>query len=424
MKKTIQEKNPNNYIELISEKTEKLIDYFDYINENSTNIDKTLFDTRIKFKKTNFDINYLKEIINYKTSSTNFFLKYRKLIIDFDNMKTEEILKILNELETLNLSTIEFTFRYNKYNKIFNQTINENFKTFKMTILKIQEITEYIKHFNLSPLEQIMFVYDLIKERPFKESEKDKIHQDGVVSKVLFSNDIVCLGYSNLMTVILKELGIEAEVVLLDNKTNKQSDGHAVVTININDPKYNCNNTKLCFDITKNNNCNNEDYWINKYSGFALNSTQIDYLEKEPILNLDISKLKTNLDKDGISNETLTKLIKNTRYIQHSIDDIKYQDILEIPEKNNIFLFDIMYLDEEKEINARLISNLRQLLSFRLTKEINLQREQEIIDTLTETLNEKEKNINLIATKVKKLERKPRKNNITDYTKNPTIPQK
>ena len=220
----------------------------------------------------------------------------KEVIVDFSEMECSIIMDILNNLEDLylngDLDNVVFRFKYNRYLNGSSETygtVSCDYKTIKETVLVVDMIIKYVKHFNLSEFERIMFVYDLLKERTYGEHIFSVLgiddSKDKVLSSVLFDEAIVCLGYTNMMTAVLRGLGIDAEICNVMSKNS--NDGHSVVVINVNDKKYNCDDRKLAFDITVDNK-QVDDGWENKYDGFA---------EPQPWRN------QTKFERKGLAND-------------------------------------------------------------------------------------------------------------------------
>ena len=105
--------------------------------------------------------------------------------------------------------------------------------------VNLNNIIEDIKNVELSPLEKIIFIYDLVKEKPYKhEGEEDSSFDSRSVFRSITGDSIVCLGYANIMESILHRLGYR---VLIDNLEglSKGEPGHARLLVYLKDEKYN-----------------------------------------------------------------------------------------------------------------------------------------------------------------------------------------
>lgn len=344
----------------------------------------------------------------------------KEVIVDFSEMECSIIMDILNNLEDLylngDLDNVVFKFKYNRYLNGSSETygtVSCDYKTIKETVLIVDMIIKYVEHFNLSKFERIMFVYDLLKERTYSEHIFSVLgiddSKDKVLSEVLFDEAIVCLGYTNIMTAVLRGLGIDAEICNVMSKNS--NDGHSVVVININDKKYNCDNRKLAFDITVDNK-QVDDGWENRYNGFGLCSSQLGYLEK--VLYFDCTGIKKMIDSEELDESVKLNLIANTRYIEHSIDAYKYGSMYAGDRRD--FMND-NYLEYEKELDSELLSNLRKILS----RKIDNKNSEEVLEMLREFLEDNPEYIDLLSDSLNGISGNYMDD--TDYTKNPMIPE-
>ena len=101
---------------------------------------------------------------------------------------------------------------------------------------------ELITSSNLSPLEQITYAYDIIKSFDYNEgiytSDSRSMH------KIINTGNIVCVGYSQFLKQVLKELGYKIESYSLNSpneygKYPNEFDNHRRNVIRIDDDKYN-----------------------------------------------------------------------------------------------------------------------------------------------------------------------------------------
>ena len=152
--------------------------------------------------------------------------KYTRVLIYLDNKDYPD----LDKLNSLNIP----------YYIVSNHTLY-NIEEFK----EMRETINYYKSLvtNLSPLEQITYIYDLIKSYPYKETANKE--QSRYIKNIIQTGNIVCVGYTNFICQILSELGYTCyRVVLTTNNT-----GHERFIVKINDEKYNINNI-FAFDAT------------------------------------------------------------------------------------------------------------------------------------------------------------------------------
>jgi len=186
----------------------------------------------------------------------DFMIVLDNLTIDVDNLTKEEI-EWLSEIPFVKEPHINC-----KYN-----TEDISLSEYVETINMIELSTEVIKRHKLSPLEQTMLVYDILKERQYKRGTNGKYGQSRDLSQVLKGSEIVCAGYANIFGATLTELGIHAEV----KEYNGIKTGHATAVAHISDPKYDFAGI-MEFDPTWDARKENNPDWINKYDHFCINN--------------------------------------------------------------------------------------------------------------------------------------------------------
>ena len=83
----------------------------------------------------------------------------------------------------------------NIYIRLQENTKSISVKELKLTFDKVNSIVDEVKSYNFSPLEQIIYIYDLIRDRKYKKEKSDEGYDKSRdLSKVLFGEEIVCLG--------------------------------------------------------------------------------------------------------------------------------------------------------------------------------------------------------------------------------------
>lgn len=123
-------------------------------------------------------------------------------------------------------------------------TIDDFSKSFEL----IDSIVKEVEFLPLSPLEQIMYVYDIIKNRVYHEESKDQcpfISRDLVSS--LLNEEIVCAGFSKNFIETLDKLGINATT--FDIRDYNGEDVHVRALVAVEDKKYDVDGLYL-FDPT------------------------------------------------------------------------------------------------------------------------------------------------------------------------------
>ena len=203
------------------EKIKIILDYYKiYLQKEQWSLTKMRKDNDTLIIK---NPNTIDECITTINSSKQ---KYTRVLIYLDNKDYPD----LDKLNNLNIP----------YYIVSNHTIYniEEFKEMRETINYYKSLVS-----ELSPLEQITYIYDLIKSYPYKETANKE--QSRYIKNIIQTGNIVCVGYTNFICQILSELGYTCyKVVLTTNNT-----GHERFIVKINDEKYNINNI-FAFDAT------------------------------------------------------------------------------------------------------------------------------------------------------------------------------
>jgi len=120
-------------------------------------------------------------------------------------------------------------------------TLSEYEKTVKV----IDDIVSKIKKYDLSPLEQVMYAYDLVRDRVYTFEDKDQSYTTSRdLTSVLFGDKIVCVGYANIFEKVLNGLEIKNMMVELHRKNSNH--GHMRNVIYLQDKKYNIDGVFYC----------------------------------------------------------------------------------------------------------------------------------------------------------------------------------
>lgn len=138
----------------------------------------------------------------------------------------------------------------------------------------ITKITKYVNHFQMSPLEQTIFVSDLVKELKYKESDENNLSVSRDLIEVIHQDYIVCLGYSNLFKAILDQLNIPTSIIFYENETNY---GHAANRVYLKDEKYGIDGS-FAYDLTWGPN-DNTSTLLDNYNYIAI-PIELDYKVK------------------------------------------------------------------------------------------------------------------------------------------------
>lgn len=247
------------------------------------------FDENIKFKnyivRENHDINFEQ----IKNDFTNFKKKYSELFLidDFKEEPLEFMLfddafddmdKIINFIEKN--GTLNITLHLKNYKefitksqgkdfpnlkiKFENSESKISFKKFKEMYIKLNEIIEFINHYDLSQLEKVFLVYDIVKSNVYKkENPDDPYCKSRDLNEIINNDKIVCVGFANLINYLLTNLGIKNKCITTINK--KTNVGHRKNYIYIDDKKYNIQGV-FFLDVTADS--KKDDNYLDNYRYF------------------------------------------------------------------------------------------------------------------------------------------------------------
>ena len=187
---------------------------------------------------------------------------------------------------------------------------------------EIDNIKLHIENLDLSPLEKVMYVYDIVRTRIYtKEGKKQGSEVSRDLSKILFNNRIVCVGYSELFKAILKSLGIESNIVVTKPSDNdKNRNGHERNTVIIKDEKYNVDGLYY-FDVTwDSKKFEFDNDYINRYRYFGLNQEEMDEVNNISKQDMGFSFKDINLTE--MINDLQTYFKINNFIVYPSVDKI------------------------------------------------------------------------------------------------------
>lgn len=181
------------------------------------------------------DYDSLKKINDIRISK----LDIKEIILFLDWLKQEdyEVRSVTLALENKTIPDIELL---EDYLDVFNISIDygeyvktsyEDFVSMRATIDWYKEI---IMSSDLSPFEQLIFAYDIMKT--FTYNEGDNSIDSRCVPNIIRTGSIVCVGYSKMLEMIINELGIKS--VSLVVAPTKDEAGHQRVAVKLDDDKY------------------------------------------------------------------------------------------------------------------------------------------------------------------------------------------
>ncbi len=170
----------------------------------------------------------------------------------------------------------------------YGEPVNTSISGFESLQSTIGYYKSLIGDFDLSPVEKLMYAYDIMKT--FKYNEGEKIYDSRFAANIIQSGHIVCGGYAQMMIEIMRNTpGIKIEYQTVSNydKDGKYKGGHARNIVRVDDEKYNIHGIYILdstWDSDKSLNQIGED----KYTSLDLyNFFLIPYREYENVFPND-----------------------------------------------------------------------------------------------------------------------------------------
>ena len=187
----------------------------------------------------------------------------KNLIIDISEATDTNIIKKYKQLQELEKNT-KCHFQY-KYDIYATSSIKDIFNAIQF----VEEKAQIVKQSNLSPVESLMFIYDMIRDREYtKEKEEEGVDVSRNITRVLTSSSIVCAGFANLFSAIANKVGIYTENIIWKNM-DTYKDVHVSNISYINDDKYDIHGI-IEIDVTKGSRKSKENNsFLNNYSSFG-----------------------------------------------------------------------------------------------------------------------------------------------------------
>lgn len=235
------------------------------------------------------------------------------VIIDGTSISLEEYQKILEGYDLSKIDSKNIFIHYQEY----GEDIDIN--TLYDTSCQVNYITNKIKKYNLSPLEKVIMVYDIVKNNFYhKEGENENYLISRSLDNVLNSDYIVCVGYIAIINAMLKNLGINAKMIFCQSKSGK----HCRSIIYLVDKKYNIDGV-YALDPTWDSKRSDAKDKIDKYNYFLLPleiAERTALTELMSVVNMSLSDvvlLENDFDDSPCTNEEkMIKRIKMQYYLE------------------------------------------------------------------------------------------------------------
>ena len=315
------------------------------------------------------DENILEIVDNYDYISFAGELPVISEYIKKNNLEERNI--CLSDCLDFSQQTYEDIIKYfgNKTNIYLSISGNTNYislQDFKKSLDIINGYVNFIKALKLSPVEEIMCAYDIVKNKMYceeNENEANELSRD--LCSVLLGDKIVCLGFSRIFNEILLHLGRKSIICMYDDEKNPNG-GHARNFTYIKDDKYDIDGAYY-FDVTWDSKKeNDEDFYINRYRFFLKTLNEIETLTPNYLINSSFDAKIFNDDvleninvigrKEIKTLNTLSNLFEGKelvdsdriyhRYMKNIMDGISNEEIFNEDEKDRVKQFISKYKDK------------------------------------------------------------------------------
>ena len=186
---------------------------------------------------------------------------------------------------------------------------------YKNTIEYIDNIVKRVEDKNFSPIEKLLYVYDIVRDRKYiKENEGESYSESRDLTSVTSGEKIVCLGFAEIFDKALKKLEFNSKIHQIVDYDKLI--GHARVAVYVKDDKYNIDGIYM-FDPTYNCKKNESNKHFDSYVYFAKTASffkNVDDYHKDNFVNDKI--------------ESLNSVVKKIR--EKEFDKIKEEEVFNI----------------------------------------------------------------------------------------------
>jgi len=210
-----------------------------------------------------------KEIAEYIRK--NPILKTKKIV--FDDMR---------ELDPTLVNEISSAFGNETSNIYFNLLGNSElitFREYKDTIDKITTMINEIESYNFSPMEKIMYAYDIVRNKVYEEVDENQSKLlSRNLSSSLLGDKIVCVGYAIIFRTLLEKLGITCKELYLWHPDRKS--GHARNVMYVKDDKYGIDGVYYFDPTWGSKKDENDKEYLYIYRFFGMTKKQMDEIDE------------------------------------------------------------------------------------------------------------------------------------------------
>lgn len=241
---------------------------------------KSDIDYNLLMDKIKIILNHINEIFSINCKFHNFSIiensMYNEDIYSFIRnngslsicYNTDNFIELINELKDDEYPNLKISFK--------NSEEDISYKEFYNMYMKLNQIKDFIKYYKLSPLEQIMLVYDIVKSNEYKkENDNESYNKSRDLNQIINNDKIVCVGFTNLIDFLLTNLGFNTGFITLDY--DNENERHIRNYIHLKDDKYNIDNI-FALDATWDSKKSND--YLDNYTYFLKPIRNFFYIKK------------------------------------------------------------------------------------------------------------------------------------------------
>lgn len=351
------QKNQEEFYNNICKNPENIINYFEYIEIDNIN-DEILSKINHLLNKTEIPL-----VVDLRDKDNNYV--YENII------RIDKILKE-NGAKKVSYKINQSVNEHDSHNEDISYELEDVLYLFDY----INNIKDQIETYNLSNLEKIMYIYNLVKKKIYKEEKEDEAYLESRdIVKVLKGDKIVCQGFSQLFTVLLDSINIESNLAFISNRSNDS--GHVRVYASVKDEKYNLNHI-FFFDPTWDSKENENDF-SDKYQHFAKPKSHFTKIDKK--FNYKDEYLLSFDSKDTIFSFTheyrIDEIERIMQYVFSLINKEDYFIDREVPNEYKNTLTQVLsdnsmirYIDEDLDFLKFLYQECCEMLNRQLPDDV------------------------------------------------------
>lgn len=340
-------------LKLLEEQEKPNIQVTEGLNENEISIDlfiprniklKEVFEKENLLKLLKNNIEYLKSvqtepdefidniqiIEQMLMGDLNILPNCNYVMIEFDPF----LFKYINENEFLQTKTLHITELFSTTREDLNRitsalknytnvllTVDGNqeeitLQQYKNTVEEMEKFLSKIKKYELSPLGQMMYAYDLVRDRVYtEENQEESYSASRDLTATLLGDKIVCVGYANIFEKILQNLGIQTTMCTM---VSKNQTGHRRNAVYVKDTKYHVEGVFFCDPTWDSRKDKNDNSYLDSYKFFCKNIEEMRIHESNKYTNVTFSEydkdftkeIKSMVEENGI--ESVSREITRT----------------------------------------------------------------------------------------------------------------